>query len=411
MIIGQKEEENDQIKIMKTKVVKEIEQKYFPYLKSLRRDFHQYPELGFKEFRTSKIITEELSSLGFEVTEKVGKTGVIGLQRCADETSPVIMLRFDMDALPIEEQNETEYCSQNEGVMHACGHDAHMAIGLTLAKLISENKQDVHATLKFVFQPAEEGLGGAEAMIADGVLDNPRPDYVLGMHVWNERPLGWVGISPGAVMAGADTFSLILTGKGGHGGHPHQTIDPIPVASQIVLATQTIISRNLSPLESGVISFCSIQGGNAFNVIPDQVILRGTIRHYSKKTRSEILEKIKKLSTGIAEANGCQAALEVIEITPPLINTKELIDEVNTKVKNQFPDLIFDQSFKTMVSEDFAFYLENIPGLFIFIGSANESIGLTYGHHHPKFDIDEHVMPVAVAILSKIIEAISKKTH
>ncbi|MAT44403.1 MAG: peptidase M20 [Anaerolineaceae bacterium] len=378
----------------------------FNYSKNLRREFHQFPELGFQEFRTSKIVAETLSSLGYRVITGIAKTGVVGLLP-GKLGSPTIMLRFDMDALPVLEKNETDYASKNLGIMHACGHDAHMAIGLTVAKILVENKDKVNATIKLVFQPAEEGLGGAEAMIQADVLKNPKPDYCIGAHVWNEKPLGWVGLSAGPIMAGADTFEIKITGKGGHGGHPHETIDPIPAAAQIISATQTIISRNLSPLENAVISFCSMNGGTTFNVIPDQVTLSGTIRTYLPSVRDTVIRRLEEIIQHTALAYQCQADLIVDSVTPAVINNKEVVDKITQPISEHISNIKIDTEIKSMVSEDFAFFLNQIPGCFIFVGSAKSDKALNFGHHHPKFDIDKGVLPIAVAVFLEAVEALS----
>jgi amidohydrolase len=242
-------------------------QDLFEYTRELRRDFHRHPEMGFQEVRTAGIVARELNSLGLEVTTGIAKTGVVGLLE-GDKPGPVILLRFDMDALPINEETGAEYASQNPGVMHACGHDGHIATGLAIARLLHMHRDELAGTVKFVFQPAEEGLGGAESMIAEGILENPKPDRVLGMHLWNERPVGWLGISDGPEMAAAEIFRLRLIGKGGHGALPHLAVDPVVAAAQVINALQTIASRNVSPLQSAVLSVTMFRAGESFNVIP-----------------------------------------------------------------------------------------------------------------------------------------------
>ena len=264
---------------------------YFDYTQMMRREFHQHPELGFEEFRTSEIISRELRKLGMDNIETgVAKTGVVALLK-GNSPGPVVLLRFDMDALPVVEETGAEYASQNPGVMHACGHDGHFAVGLTVAKILASHRNELAGTVKFVFQPAEEGLGGADVMVKEGVLENPRPDYSMAIHVWNEKEVGWFGITPGPVMAAAETFRVILKGKGGHGAAPHQTVDPIFAASQIVTALQSIVSRNVPPLKTAVVSVTSIQGGTAFNVIPPEVEMLGTIRTFDTGVRKIVLER------------------------------------------------------------------------------------------------------------------------
>ena len=236
------------------------------YTVATRRDLHRHPELGFEEVRTAGIVADTLRDLGLEVTSGVGKTGVVGLLE-GKKKSPVVLLRFDMDALPILEENEVGYVSEVPGKMHACGHDNHVAVGLTVAKILAEMQDLLPGTVKFVFQPAEEGDGGAELMVVEGVLANPTPDAALAMHVWNEKPVGWYGLKSGPMMAGAHTIRVKVTGKGGHGAIPHLSIDPIAAAAQIITALQTIVSRNVNPLDSAVVTVGALHSGAVFNVI------------------------------------------------------------------------------------------------------------------------------------------------
>ncbi len=377
----------------------------FDFSQQLRRDFHQHPELGFQEIRTAGIVAEKLNEFGYEVVSGIAKTGVVGILE-GEVGQPVIMLRFDMDALPVTEKNETDYISQNSGVMHACGHDAHVSIGLTIARIIAENRADYPATIKLIFQPAEEGLGGAEAMIADGVLSNPAPDYILGAHVWNEQPLGLVGLTAGPFMAGADTFEVLIKGKGGHGGHPHETIDPIPAAAQFVLSAQTIISRIVPSLENAVLSICSINGGNTFNVVPGEVRLSGTIRTYKPEIRETVISQLTLMAEQIAAAFRCSGSFKILETIPSVINHPDVVAKIMEPVRENVPNINLVTDLKTMVSEDYAFYLHHVPGCFIFVGSANEEKNLNYPHHHPQFDIDEQVIPIAAAVLLEATKAL-----
>ena len=258
-----------------------------------RRDFHRHPELGFQEVRTAGIVASELNELGLEVQTGVGKTGVVGMLE-GDEPGPTVLLRFDMDALPIEEENTTDYISTAAGVMHACGHDAHTTIGLGVAKLLNPYRDQLKGRLKFVFQPAEEGLGGASAMIAEGVLENPAPDYALGLHVWNEKPVGWVAATPGAAMAAVNSWKMRITGAGGHAASPFQTRDPIVAAAQIVTAAQSIVARNVDARESAVLSVSTIHGGDASNIIPSRVELSGTLRTYLPSIHDLVQRRLRR---------------------------------------------------------------------------------------------------------------------
>jgi amidohydrolase len=369
------------------------------YMRTFRRDFHQHPELGFQEFRTARAVSNELESLGLETRIGIGKTGVVALLE-GIAPGPVILLRFDMDALPIQEETGVEYASANTGVMHACGHDGHIAVGLAVARLLHSHRTELKGTIKFMFQPAEEGLGGADAMLHDGVLEDPKPNYALALHLWNEKPLGWFGISDGSFMAGAEIFKLKVMGKGGHGAQPHLTVDPVLTSAQIINALQSIVARNVSPIHSAVISVTSIHGGVTFNVIPSIVEMQGTIRTNGQGVRGIVLDRIKQIIDGVASAMGCQAELEIKHLTPAVVNDPRVSGMVRETASILFPEFQIDSTFSTMVSEDMAFIMQKIPGCFFFIGSANSDKGLNAPHHHPRFDFDEETMVCAAALMS-----------
>ncbi len=359
----------------------------FSYMQSLRRDFHRHPELGFQEVRTSHIVTQELKKIGLEVNTGIAETGVVA-HLVGKKSTPVVLVRFDMDALPIQEENDVEYASQIPGVMHACGHDGHVAIGLSVARLLYAHRERLNGTVKFVFQPAEEGLGGAEAMVKAGVLTNPKPDLVFAIHLWNEKPKGWLGITAGPVMAASERFQIKVIGKGGHGAAPHLAIDPVLASSQIISSLQSIVSRNVPPLQSAVVTVTSVHGGEAFNVIPQVVEMKGTIRTYEKDTRELVLQRFGQIVEKTAQAFGCQAHIETWMVTPAVINNEEITRQVERIATHWLPDYTIDSNSRTMGSEDFAYFMQDIPGCYIFIGSANEERGLTAAHHHPRFDFD-----------------------
>jgi amidohydrolase len=385
-------------------------QELFSYTQTMRRDFHMHPELGFQEVRTAGIVARELQALGLEVTTGVGKTGVVAMIE-GIRPGPTLLLRADMDALPIVEQTGAEYASQNLGVMHACGHDGHTAILLTVAKMLNSCRDQFPGAIKLVFQPAEEGEGGAEGMIADGVFDNPRVDVTFGLHLWNEKPVGWLGIAEGPTMAGAEKFTITVTGKGGHGAMPHGAIDPIFAGAQIITTLQSIVSRNVAPLDSAVVSVTQFHGGDAFNVIPQIVELGGTIRSFKPEVRDLVLERADKITTGIAEALGCQAEFKNTRLTPAVINDSSTIKLIQAAANQVLPELDVDESAPiTMGSEDFAYMMEKVPGCFVFVGSANADRGLNYSHHHPKFDVDERSLPQAAALMAQsAIEILNSK--
>jgi len=315
-------------------------------------------------------------------------------------------VRVDMDALPVQEETGAEYASQVPGVMHACGHDGHVAMGLTVARLLAGRRASLAGRVKFVFQPAEEGLGGAEGMVAEGVLEDPRPDVVLGMHLWNERPLGWFGVTDGPAMAAADRLLITVQGKGGHGAAPHLTIDPVVTAAHIVTALQTVAARNIDPLDTAVVSVTRIRAGEAFNVIPPQAELEGTIRTFEPEVRETVLKRVREIAQGVAQAFGAQAGVEVQRLTPPVINDSGVAEQVRALARRLFPEAEISATERTMGSEDFAFFMEDIPGCYFFIGSANEAKGLTYGHHHPRFDFDEEALWRGAALMAGAVLAL-----
>ena len=371
----------------------------FPYTSALRREFHRHPELGFQEFRTAeKILLELCQCEGFSIQSKIAETGILATLT-GGKPGKTVLVRFDMDALPVTEETGAEYSSQNEGVMHACGHDGHMAMGLTAAQLLSESRQDLAGQVVFLFQPAEEGLGGALRMIKEGVLDDKRPDYILGMHLWNEKPLGWLGISDGPVMSASETFEIVIRGKGGHGGKPHESVDPIVASAAVINALQSLTSREVHPLDSAVISVCMIHAGKAHNVIPGEVSLGGTIRTFTQETRDLVLERFQEVVSGIAGSFNCQVEMELGEISPAVQNHPEVAAAVRRTAQALFPEATLDENYQTMASEDMAFFLKEAPGCFSFIGSGNLREGLSAKHHQPDFDFDEGALETGVSLM------------
>jgi amidohydrolase len=371
----------------------------FNYTRDLRRDFHRHPELGLEEFRTAEAVTRELRQLGLEVSTGVGGTGVVGRLKGA-VPGPVLLLRFDMDALPIQEETGAEYASQTPGVMHACGHDGHTSIGLTVARLLRNHAEGISGTIVFVFQPAEETFEGARGMIRDGLLENPRPDRALALHLWNSRPVGWLGIAPGPTMAASDSFSLRVIGKGGHGAAPHRGIDPILVAAQVITTAQSIVSRNVPPLESAVLSFGKIHGGEVFNVIPEEVSLTGTIRTYQPSIREHVLARFREVVQHVGKGLGAEIELNTQTLSPAVVNDPGATAQVQSVARRVLPESELDNDARTMGSEDMAFILDQIPGCYFFVGSANPEAGLDADHHHARFDFDEQVMPRAAALMA-----------
>lgn len=366
---------------------------------AIRRDLHAHPELGFQEVRTARVVAEQLAELGYEVLTGVGKTGVVGLLSGAQPGERTVLLRFDMDALPIEEENDVPYRSQTPGVMHACGHDAHVAVGIGVATLLARHREQFGGTIKLMFQPAEEGLGGARAMIADGLLKGPDVDVALGLHVSSGHPVGSAVVRPGALLAASDKLQIVVQGRGGHAAQPHQTVDAVVVAAQIVVALQTIVARNLSPEEAGVVTIGSIHAGNAGNVIADSAELRGSIRSFSRETRALLHRRVKEVAEGVAAALGAAAEATVILGVDATINAPAPTAVVYDVATELLGKQQVDTTYRTTAGEDFSEVLAAVPGNFFFLGSRNEQRGITAPHHNPRFDIDESCLPQGVAIL------------
>jgi len=316
-----------------------------------------------------------------------------------------VLLRADMDALPILEENQTDYASQTPGKMHACGHDGHTTIALGVAKLLTPLRDQIAGRVKFVFQPAEEVGKGALAMVADGAMLTPRPDVSVGLHLWNSLPFGMVGVADGPVMSGASIFALRVTGKGGHAASPQHNVDPVVCAAQIVLAFQTIITRNLDPLDNAVISVTTLRAGEAYNVIPQFVDMRGTFRYFKLEVRDLIVQRMTAIAESIAAAMGCTAELNVEHLTKPVINHPE----VSARLRQTFAPLVgekaLDPTVRTMGSEDVSEFMDDVPGMYFMLGAKDETADAYYGHHHPRFSFDENALPLGVELLSAAVAA------
>jgi amidohydrolase len=284
--------------------------------------------------------------------------------------------------------------------MHACGHDGHTAIGLTVARLLQNHRQELSGTVKFVFQPAEEGFGGAELMVEEGVLENPKPDLTLALHLWNHAPLGWLGISFGPTMAAADVLTVQVFGKGGHGAMPHEAVDPVLASAYVLTALQSVVSRNVPPLQTAVVSVTMLRAGEAFNVIPPQAEMKGTVRTFDPAVRDLVVQRIHQVVEGTSASLGCRAEVEIKSITPAVINHPDIAERVAEIAADLFPGSQIDTHFQTMGSEDMAFMMQKVPGCYFFVGSANDAKGLNASHHHPKFDVDEDVLPRAAALMA-----------
>ncbi|NJN15636.1 MAG: amidohydrolase [Oscillochloris sp.] len=368
-------------------------------LVAIRRDLHMHPELGFQEVRTAKIVAEKLGGLGYEVQTGVGKTGVVGLLQGGQPGDKVVLLRFDMDALPIEEANDVPYRSQTPGVMHACGHDAHVAVGIGVATVLAKHRDQIPGTIKLMFQPAEEGLGGAMAMINDGLLNGPDVDYALGLHVSSWHPLGTAVVRSGALLAASDKLEITVHGHGGHGAQPQQTVDAVLVAAQIIVALQTVVSRNINPDEPAVVTIGAIHAGQAGNVIAETAELKGTIRCFSQEVRQVLHRRIREVAEGVAAGLGAKVDVTIIIGVDPTISAPAPTAVVYKAALEVFSEEKINTTFRTTGGEDFSAVLERVPGNFFMLGARNEERGLTYPHHNPRFDIDESCLPKGVAIL------------
>ncbi len=378
-------------------------QELVPDLVALRRDLHEHPELAFEEVRTSSIVEQRLRHLGLEVQTGVGKTGVIGLLRgnASGQSTRTLAIRADMDALPIQEMNQVEYRSQVDGKMHACGHDGHTAIALEVADILSKRRAELKGNVKFIFQPAEEGAGGANAMMKEGVMNGV--DGIIGLHLASGITAGRVSVTRGVSQSGANNFTLVVKGKGGHAAAPDQTVDTIMIAVHIVEALYSLMSRATSLSDPIIISIGAINAGSAHNIIPETATIRGTLRTYSAERLEEMAQRIRELASGIASA--MQGSCEVIvnEGCPPCVNDAamaELVERaVITTVGSDHLDSYTD--WKMGPSDDMGFMLQAAPGCYFNLGTGNKAKETHYAHHHPRFDIDEDALPVGVEVMAR----------
>ena len=369
-----------------------------------RRHLHEHPELGLQEFETAKFVAQRLEALGVEdIQTGIHVTGVTGLIRgtgAGPGGDKVVLLRADMDALPIHEENEVEYASKTPGIMHACGHDAHTAILLGVARILMDRRSEFAGTVKLLFQPAEEiPPGGAKGMIEAGVLENPHVDAVFGLHMAQGLPLGQVGVRGGPVMAGGDLFEITIQGKGGHAARPQAAIDPVVIGSQIVSALQTVVSRETDPMDSAVLSITFFKAGDAFNVIPDVAKIGGTVRWFRTEVAEKMEQRLIAIATGVGTACGAEVTVNITRGYAPTINDETQAETVRKAAVEVVGAENVITPVPVMGGEDFSRFLLNRPGAFFTIGSRNEEKGLIWGHHHPKFDIDEESLGIGVATM------------
>jgi amidohydrolase len=370
-----------------------------------RRDFHQHPELSNREFRTAKVIAAKLQALGFdEVKTGVAKTGVIGILK-GGKPGPVVAWRADMDALPVTSTLTVPYNSQNPGVHHACGHDAHIAIALGVAEVLSKMRADIPGTVKFLFQPAEESPpageeGGASLMVKEGALENPRPGAIFGLHVTSWLPSGIFGVVSGPAMASGDFFDITIKGKQVHGAMPHAGIDTVVVASECVLALQSIRSRRIDPMEPMVLTIGSIHGGNRHNIITGEVKMEGTLRTFSEGVRENVRTMMKQTLAGCTNTYGATFQMSFRDPSYPVtVNPPALVEESLPLMKRVGGDKV--QTVKPVTgAEDFPYYQRELPGFFWFLGAGNEKLGITAAHHTPDFNLDESILTPGVRMVA-----------
>jgi amidohydrolase len=376
-----------------------------PDLVAMRRDLHEHPELAFEEVRTSGIVEQRLRALGMDVQTGIAKTGVVGLLRgeaSSEGMAKTIAIRADMDALPIYELSGVDFRSQEDGKMHACGHDGHTSILLTVADILTRHRSELKGNVKFIFQPAEECIAGAEPMVKAGIMEGV--DGVIGLHLISNYKLGRVGVRSGTIFASADKFEITIKGKGGHAASPHEAVDPIAMSSYIIQALQTLISRETSPFSPSVITIGTINAGTAFNIIPEQAVLGGTMRTFSKEHQEYLLRRIRELTEGIASAMGGSCEVQFFDDScPPCTNDPAMTELVRRAALATVGEAEVDDSEEVMTtgSDDMAFFLNAVPGCYFIVGASNRDEKQVYPHHHPRFNIEEDALPVGVEVLAR----------
>ena len=389
-----------------------------PQVMTWRRQIHQHPELGFAETLTAQFIHEKLTQWGIPHETGIAQTGVVALVR-GDRPGPVLAIRADMDALPIHEENDLDYKSQHPGKMHACGHDGHIAIALGTAHYLNTHRHTFSGTVKFIFQPAEEGPGGAKPMIEAGVLQNPDVDALIGLHLWQQLPIGTLGVREGALMAAVETFDCTIFGRGGHGAIPQQTVDSIIITAQIITALQTIVARNLDPIDSAVVTVGTFHAGTACNVIADTAKISGTVRYFNLQYADYFDRRIEQMISGVCTMHGATYQLNYRKLYPPVINDSTMtalvrscaedwaqtgVQALQSSTPSASQPANVTPHCQTMGGEDISYFLNAVPGCYFFVGSSNADKGLTFPHHHPQFNIDETALAIGMEVLVRVVE-------
>lgn len=375
---------------------------WLPELVETRRDFHRHPEMGFEEIRTSGIVADRLRAIGFEdVRTGIAVTGVKAVLR-GGRPGKTLLLRADMDALPIQEQNEVEYRSTADGTMHACGHDGHTSILLSAARMLYARRDEIPGTIVFCFQPAEEGRGGARRMIEDGVLEDPAVDTAIGLHVMSDFPVGSAIVVDGPTLSGADGFNVTIQGSGGHGAMPHKTIDALLIAAEAVTTLQTLVAREVNPQEPAVVSVGTLHAGTtAANIIADTATLSGTVRWFNPDVGAQLADRIPEVIQGIATALRGSAEIEYRRRGRPTVNDPAVASIVREAVAEVIGAENVHTGPRIMASEDFSEFTHRLPSTFFFVGSRDEASGIVAEHHHPRFDIDERCLPLGVEMMTR----------
>ena len=382
-------------------------QEIFPDMVKIRRYLHMNPELGNREFETAKLIASRLNTLGFEVKTGIAKTGVVGLLR-GQQSRFTLAIRADMDALPIQEITELPYKSLNPGIMHACGHDIHTTIALGTAHVMNSLRDTIKGNIKFIFQPAEEGPpegeeGGASLMIKEGVLEDPPVGAIFGLHVWPEFNVGEIGFSSGTIMANADLFQIIIHGKTSHGARPHEGIDAIVLASQCVVALQSVISRAIDATDPAVLTLGKIEGGSRDNILAEKVTIEGTLRTLSEKNRKKIPKLMEDVVKGTAQSFGADYTFIFREGTPAVVNYPDLANLLRPTLAKVLGEKQVKELKPQMVAEDFSFYSQKIPGFFFFLGVKSPGLKTSPPLHTPYFNPDENSISVGIKIMSHLL--------
>lgn len=368
---------------------------------ALRRDLHAHPEAAFEEVRTGGIVAERLRALGLDVRDGVGRTGVVAM---LDGALPgrSVLARADMDALPLDDEKSAAYRSQREGRAHACGHDGHTAVLLAVAEVLAARRDRLQGRVLFVFQPAEEIVAGAAAMLADGALTGFEPDGVVGLHLSSLYPTGEIRLRAGPSMAATDRFDLVVRGSGGHAAKPHQTVDPVVVAAHVVLALQSLVAREADPVDQAVVSITSVHGGSAYNIIPDEVALKGTLRTFRAETRAALRDRILELADATARAHRASLRSVWTDGSPAVVNDAEVVERLRPVLAEVVgPERVLGMA-QQMGGDDMALWLERAPGAYFFVGSRGSDAS-AYPHHHGRFDLDEAALPIATEALARSV--------